>query len=351
MQNYILILLEAGFESLLEYISAHVLFCLVPAFFIAGALSGLIPKEIIVKYLGRRTNKIISYTVASISGLLIAVCSCTILPLFAGIRKRGAGLGPAITFLFVGPSINILAITLTGTMIGWDIAISRLILAIIFGVIIGLIMAFFFRKDEEQLGEENLNLKSKNLPPRILTFIITLVLILLVGTAKFPAQLKYILISILTFSLIMIVIFILKREEAITWLKETYFFTKSIIPLLLIGVFLSGIATKIIPKELVSNLAGKNNLLSNFGGVLFGIFVYFPTLIEVPVAQTFLKLGMAKGPLLAYLLADPELSIQSILVTSKIIGKKKVAIYVILVAIACTIAGLSYGFFTTIKFF
>jgi len=312
MQNYILILLKAGFESLLEYISAHVLFCLIPAFFIAGALSALIPKEIIVKYLGRRTNKIISYTVASISGLLIAVCSCTILPLFAGIRKRGAGLGPAITFLFVGPSINILAITLTGTMIGWDIAISRLILAIIFGVIIGLIMAFFFRKGEEQLGEENLNLKSKNLPPRILTFIITLVLILLVGTAKIPAQLKYILISILTFTLIMIVIF---------------------------------------PKELVSNLAGKNNLLSNFGGVLFGIFVYFPTLIEVPVAQTFLKLGMAKGPLLAYLLADPELSIQSILVTSKIIGKKKVAIYVILVAIACTIAGLIYGFFTSIKFF
>jgi len=236
MQNYILILLEAGFESLLEYISAHVLFCLIPAFFIAGALSGLIPKEIIVKYLGRRTNKIISYTVASISGLLIAVCSCTILPLFAGIRKRGAGLGPAITFLFVGPSINILAITLTGTMIGWDIAISRLILAIIFGVIIGLIMAFFFRKGEERLGEENLNLKSKNLPPRILTFIITLVLILLVGTVKFPAQLKYILISILTFTLIMIVIFLLKREEAIAWLKETYFFTKSIIPLLLIDV-------------------------------------------------------------------------------------------------------------------
>jgi hypothetical protein len=351
MQNYILILLEAGFESLLEYISAHVLFCLIPAFFIAGAVSGLIPKEAIVRYLGRKTNKIASYTIASIGGLIIAVCSCTILPLFAGIRKRGAGLGPAITFLFVGPAINILAISLTGIMIGWDIAISRLILAIFFGIIIGLIMSAFFKKDEERLENENLNIKSEKLPLRILTFIITLVLILLVGTAKIPAQLKYILISILTFTLIMMAIFLLKREETIAWLKETYFFIKSIIPLLLIGVFLSGIATKIIPKEFVSNIAGKNSLLANFGGVLFGIFVYFPTLIEVPVAQTFLKLGMAKGPLLAYLLADPELSIQSILVTSKIIGKKKVAIYAILVAIACTFAGLIYGFFTTIKFF
>ena len=167
--EWLFLLLQSGWVSLLDYLAAHVLLCLVPAFFIAGAMTALIPNGIITRYLGRDAPKYVSYPMAAVAGFVLAVCSCTILPLFAGIWKRGAGLGPAITFLFVGPAVNILAIAYTGAAIGMDIAVARIVLSIIFGVSIGLIMAFFF-KSEERVADETLFSTQARIKPAIWIF-------------------------------------------------------------------------------------------------------------------------------------------------------------------------------------
>ena len=363
-------LLSAGLNGLVNYLSAHVLLCLVPAFFIAGALSTLFKKEAVTKYLGPDTPKYISYPVASAAGFLIAVCSCTILPLFAGIWKKGAGLGPAVTFLFTGPAINLLAITYTGSLIGWDIAAARGVLAILFGIVIGLLMGFIFSKlpisssaqsaaasksplptattdppDPPEERSSRLTLKERLLRSHSLVLFVLLIGILLSGT--FPAPIIY-RIPVLVALIIITVLWALKvnsREENRAWMGETYFFTKMIIPLLLVGVFVAGVAAYVIPSDVIAEHLGHDTLSANGIAVAFGVFMYFPTLVEVPVARMFLDLGMAKGPLLAYLLADPELSFQSILVTRKIMGSKKVAVYVCLVAVFCTAAGLIFGMF------
>jgi len=368
--SYLIDLLSAGLTGLVNYLSAHVLLCLIPAFFIAGALSALFKKEAVTKYLGPDTPKYISYPVASAAGFLIAVCSCTILPLFAGIWKKGAGLGPAITFLFTGPAINLLAITYTGSLIGWDIAAARGVLAITFGIVIGMLMGLIFGKlsktsskhgttlskspmptaaadppDPPAESPSRLTLKERLVRSRSLVLFLLLIGILLSGT--FPAPIVY-RIPVLGALVLLTVLWSLKvnsREENKIWMGETYFFTKMIIPLLLVGVFVAGVATHVIPSDVIAEHLGHDTLSANGIAVAFGVFMYFPTLVEVPVARMFLDLGMAKGPLLAYLLADPELSFQSILVTRKIMGSKKVAVYVGLVAVFCTAAGLIFGMF------
>jgi len=368
--SYLIDLLSAGLTGLVNYLSAHVLLCLVPAFFIAGALSALFKKEAVIKYLGPDTPKYISYPVASAAGFLIAVCSCTILPLFAGIWKKGAGLGPAITFLFTGPTINLLAITYTGSLIGWDIAAARGVLAITFGIVIGMLMGLIFGKlsktsskhgttlskspmptaaadpgDPPAESPSRLTLKERLVRNRSLVLFLLLIGILISGT--FPAPIVY-RIPVLGAFVVLAVLWSLKansREENRAWMGETYFFAKMIIPLLIVGVFVAGVATHVIPSDVIAEHLGHDTLSANGIAVAFGVFMYFPTLVEVPVARMFLDLGMAKGPLLAYLLADPELSFQSILVTRKIMGSKKVAVYVGLVAVFCTAAGLIFGMF------
>jgi hypothetical protein len=364
-------LLWAGLSSLADYLSAHVLLCLVPAFFIAGALSALFDKESITKYLGPDTPRYISYPIAAVAGLLIAVCSCTILPLFAGIWKKGAGLGPAVTFLFTGPAINILAITYSGSLIGWDIAAARGILAILFGILIGLAMGLIFEKRGRRPADGNVattpRCESGQAGPkpspserlakrRTAVLFILLVGILLAGTApvgyflgwseresfayfQLPAALAVAGAAAL---------WALKantRDENAAWMRETWFFAKMILPLLLVGVFAAGIFGELIPEGLVADYVGSNTLTANVIAVLFGVFMYFPTLVEVPVARMFLDLGMASGPLLAYLLADPELSLQSMLVIRRVMGSTKTLVYVGMVAILCTVAGLIFGLF------
>lgn len=431
---YLSNLLLAGWTSLLDYLAAHVLLCLVPAFIIAGFMSTMIPKETITRYLGPKAAKWIAYPASALGGFILAVCSCTILPLFAGIWKRGAGLGPAITFLFVGPAINILAITYTGATIGMDIALARLALSIVFGVVIGLLMAWIFRKDEnkrlDQLASDGVfdqNVKVKpavwglflllfavlifgTLQVRPLTTIITsldlstpwitalaarlepigltlqgLLLILMLIVIGFTAwkgfetvyerwskwtntAIVLIALTILlaalkedlgsmsivitgrfigVFILLIAIGFVARRyfeqDELTGWIWETWKFVKQIFLLLIVGVFLAGMVRVIIPESWMRTIAGQNTLLANFVGVIFGVFMYFPTLVEVPIAKMFLDLGMARGPLLAYLLADPELSLQSILVLNGVMGKQKTAVYVSLVAIFSTLAGYLFG--------
>ena len=436
--TYLGTLLWSGWTGLLDYLAAHVLLCLVPAFIIAGFMSTMIPKEAITRFLGPKASKWISYPAAAFGGFVLAVCSCTILPLFAGIWKRGAGLGPAITFLFVGPAINILAITYTGAAIGFDIAFARLILSIAFGILIGLSMAWVFRKEENQrtaeMSASGVFDQSARVKPAVWAMFALLVAVLVVGTlqiglltnvyASFDlpisasglfmqalgaanltfqgallifmllviglaawkgfekifdgfngwtyAALGLIALTILIAApkenagslavgingrligevILLAAIAILGRrafskEELGNWIWETWKFVKQIFPLLIVGVFAAGIVRVIIPEAWVRSIAGQNTLWANLVGVLFGVFMYFPTLVEVPVAKMFLDLGMARGPLLAYLLADPELSLQSILVLNGIMGKKKTAIYVSLVAVLSTLAGYLFGIIMT----
>jgi uncharacterized membrane protein YraQ (UPF0718 family) len=364
LEESVVEVLLAGINGLVTYLSAHVLICLIPAFFIAGALAALFKKEAVTKYLGPDTPKYISYPIASMAGLLIAVCSCTILPLFAGIWKKGAGLGPAVTFLFTGPAINVLAILYTGSLIGWDIASTRGILAISFGIVIGLIMGMIFqrsgsRKDSTVKPTPSQNLQctiipkdeapnKENFVSKMLRYHSAVLFVLLIGillAGTFPMD-NLIRVPLLVVITVVTIVWALKtntRRENSDWMHETYFFAKMIIPLLLIGVFVAGVATAIVPESVIAENLGQNTLSANTIAVGFGIFMYFPTLVEVPVARMFLDLGMAKGPLLAYLLADPELSIQSVLVIGKIMGKVKTAVYVGLVAVFCIAAGMIFG--------
>lgn len=372
MTNIVYDLLMGGVSTLIDYITGHVLLCLVPAFFIAGALNAFVDKESVTKYLGNTAKKYIAYPIAAIGGLLIAVCSCTILPLFAGIWKKGAGLGPAITFLFAGPAVNLLALVYTGSLIGMDIAAARAVLSIVFAILIGMTMTLIFREEmgptkgvsQGEPGEvpknptraQALTIENHSIVEqvtelkwfethRVSIFFVLLVLSLLIGTARMPMNWKILLLVINIIAIGIVLVLWFSRREIDNWLLETKFFIKLIFPLLLVGVFGVGIAKELIPEELIGTYLGENTLTANLIGVLFGVFMYFPTLVEVPIARMFLDLGMAKGPLLAYLLADPELSLQSILVTRKIMGDQRNVVYVMLVTIACTSAGLIFGYF------
>lgn len=442
--TWIIRLLQGGLGNLAAYLAAHVLLCLLPAFFIAGGMTALIPKESITRFLGRKAPKYVSYPAAALAGSLLAVCSCTIVPLFAGIHKKGAGLGPAITFLFFAPAANILALAYTGVAIGPDLALARLLLSLAFGIGIGLIMALIFRRSDAQHDQETDETFAgkSSMRPAMVVFLLLLAALLIAGTLKVnlltgsyatvtlpvagmdrfqnwlyqlvpfdaakgeegvTAQ-GAILIGLLaliglsawkgfekvfeglnrwvwvTFGLIALTLMFaglkvvphsggldleitgrsiavslllvavglmvrlkFREEDLRDWLWESWRFVKQIFPLLIVGVFTVGLIRQIIRPEWIESLAGQNTVLGNLVGVVFGVFMYFPTLVEVPIAQMFLSLGMHRGPLLAYLMADPELSLQSILIVAAIIGKPKAWTYVAWVALFSTLSGLIYG--------
>jgi len=438
--------LQGGLGNLAAYLAAHVLLCLLPAFFIAGAMTALIPKETITRFLGRNTPRLVSYPAAAMAGSLLAVCSCTIVPLFAGIYKKGAGIGPAITFLFFAPAANVLALVYTGGVIGADLAFARFFLSLVFGIGIGLIMALLFRSEDaahDQATDAMFAAQSASGMHRAaLAFLLVWVALLLAGTLKvgiltasyhqmnlpiagaqeFQALLDRLvpydaasgeegvsvhgvmlilllaaiglaswrgiervhegfnrwtwiamLLTALTllvatlniqagpaglsvgftgkfFGVLIAVIVLfwlggarLTEDELRDWLWESWRFVKQIFPLLVAGVFLVGVIRVFIRPEWIESLAGANTLLGNLAGVAFGVFMYFPTLVEVPIAKMFLSLGMHRGPLLAYLMADPELSLQSILILAAIIGRLRTWTYVGWVALFSTSAGLTYG--------
>jgi len=343
----------AGIKAVVEYVSAHVLTCLVPAFFIAGAMSALLPKDKIIQYLGQKVPKYKAYPLSIVAGLLLAVCSCTILPLFAGIKKKGAGIGPALAFLYTAPATNIMAILFTGSVLGWHFALARIILSISFASLIGMIIAAVFKKEdaeEEQQAAPAINAAAsedeKTLPflhkNRLVLFFAALIAILVVGT-RAGGYWRYAGLLALIIILAGLAKALFSREEIKAWFSETWFFAKKIFPLLLAGIFIAGVLTALLPQNFLAKFMGANTLSANLLAVLFGVFMYFPTLVEVPMAKMFLGLGMAKGPLLAYLLADPVISLPSILVVRKYIGNKRTALYVGLIILFTTISGLIYG--------
>jgi hypothetical protein len=353
--------LMGGVTSFIDYISAHVLTCLIPAFFIAGAMTALLNKESITQYLGGKVPLYKAYPVAVVSGLLLAVCSCTILPLFAGIKKKGAGLGPAIAFLYTAPATNILAISLTWSVIGADFALARIILSIIFAIIIGIVISTIFKeKKQESLPTAPIacacdpGTAKESGQKHVILFIGTLVALLFVGTWNIFMEnrlagipLRFVILPFL----IVLVIFEAWKwfnpDQRKSWLEETWSFMKTIFPLLFAGIFVAGVLGALLPKDLLTTYLGSNTVTANLIAVLFGTFMYFPTLVEVPMAKMFLDLGMAKGPLLAYMLADPVISLPSILVVRKYMGTKQTIVYVLLIVFFCTLAGLIYGSFVT----
>ena len=444
LMDHAMRLLQGGLGNLAAYLAAHVLLCLVPAFFIAGAMTALIPKDIVTRFLGRTTPKYLSYPAAALAGSVLAVCSCTIVPIFAGIYKKGAGIGPAITFLFFAPAANILALVYTGGIIGPDLAFARFFLSLAFGIGIGMIMALIFSREDTTHDETTNAMFAGEGKMHRAAMILLLVLVALLlsgtlkvglltntygqmtvpisGTDRFAAALQRlvpfdagkgeegvtvqgaILIVLLaligitswkgldnvaerfvgwTWAAIGLVIltlitasvgmnphtggldiqltgksvgvivslgaifylarYRLQKEEVREWLAESWRFVKQIFPLLVVGVFCVGIIRQIIRPEWIESLAGRNSLLGNAAGVIFGVFMYFPTLVEVPIAKMFLAFGMHRGPLLAYLMADPELSLQSILMISVIVGRLKAWTYVGWVAVFSALAGLIYG--------
>ena len=433
---------QSGLASLASYLAAHVLLCLVPAFFIAGALSALVPQQSVVHFLGPDAPKWVAYPAAAGAGSLLAVCSCTVQPLFAGIYSKGAGLGPAVTFLFFAPAGNILALSYTGVALGADFAIARIVLSLVFGIGIGMVMALLFHKsDAARLANAAVFAGGDGINRRTVVFLIALIALLIAGTLK----VDFLTARLATFDVVwpgapsiqvlldrLVPVDTIKGEEGLSlqgvalifmlgligasalrglgkvdegfnwqttltlgliaatlifaalgvqattdglklvvtgrsiavpallallvplsrrfdawdvqqWLWETWRFVRMIFPLLIAGVFLVGVIRMFIRPEWIQAIAGANTVAANLAGVVFGVFMYFPTLVEVPIAKMFLSLGMHPGPLIAYLMADPELSLQSILITSVIIGKLKAWTYVGLVALFSTASGLAYG--------
>ncbi|MBN2433225.1 MAG: permease [Acidobacteria bacterium] len=386
------------------YAREHVLLCLVPAFFIAGAIAVFVSQAAVMKYLGARAKKVVAYGVASVSGSILAVCSCTVLPLFAGIYRMGAGLGPATAFLYSGPAINVLAIILTARILGVELGVARAVGAVLFSIIIGLLMHLIFRKEELAKARAQAALpESETARPlwQNMIYFGAMVGILVfanwgkpeaaVGvwhavwsskwiiTACFGAALAVILVRwfnlrwwpiLLTAAATALVALwrpgqpelpfvvaviglsvITGRDEgeAGEWLSATWGFTRQILPLLFFGVLVAGALLGrpgeegLIPSAWISGAVGGNSIGANLFASVAGAFMYFATLTEVPILQGLIGNGMGNGPALALLLAGPALSLPNMLVIRSIMGTRKTVVFVALVVVMATISGLIFG--------
>ncbi|MGF7186421.1 hypothetical protein GGQ84_002523 [Desulfitispora alkaliphila] len=341
-------ILEA-FKMGSEYAREHVILCLIPALFIAGAITNFISQNAVLKYFGSQAKKYVSYSVASVSGVVLSVCSCTVLPLFAGIYTRGAGLGPAVAFLYAGPAINVLAIILTARVLGWEFGVARAVGAIIFAIVIGLVMHYLFRKEEEDRENADFDMGGENDTGRTgmqnAIYFTVLVFILI-----FAAQEYFVLALPLFLALAYMIVRWFTKDELKDWVNSTWEFTQLILPLLVVGVLLAGFLmgrpgtdAGIIPAPWIEGLVGGNSLSANVIASLLGAVMYFATLTEVPIIQGLVGSGMGNGPAMALLLAGPALSLPNMLVIRSVLGNKKTAVYILLVVIMSTIVGLIFG--------
>jgi len=389
------------------YAREHVILCLIPAFFIAGAIAVFISKASVMKYLGAGANKFLSYGVASVSGSILAVCSCTVLPLFAGIYSMGAGLGPASAFLYAGPAVNVLAIVLTARVLGLELGIARAIGAIVFSIVIGLLMHLFFRREEQAKIEASQTMPEPEVARPLwqnVVYFAAMVAILVFANWGRPEQtsgLWYMIYSskwVITaavsvaFGVILVlwfgfvwwkllaaaivtavpavlfpdnpaIAFVIgvtaliltaasAKSESREWLTETWGFARQILPLLFFGVLVAGLLLGrpghegLIPAQWVSSSVGGNSLGANLFASVAGAFMYFATLTEVPILEGLLGSGMGRGPALALLLAGPALSLPNMLVIRSVMGTKKTVVFVLLVVVMATVTGMIYGTFS-----
>lgn len=396
-------ILEA-FHLVKWYAQEHVLLCLIPAFFIAGAIGVFVSQASVMKYLGAKANKVLAYGVAAVSGTILAVCSCTILPLFSGIYKMGAGLGPACAFLYSGPAINVLAIVLTARILGPELGIARAFGAITLSIIIGLAMHLLFRKEEEAKAAAQMMMPEPEVKRALWQdslYFASMVFILVFAnwgrpqspdgiwaavygakwaiTSGFAIMLGMILVAwfglkawkaVLTGAVAAVLGYLYPSEPLIAftagtlgltiftstdegeladWFSSSYDFAKQILPLLLFGVLVAGVLLGrvgyegLIPSEWISAAVGGNSLMSNFLASFIGAFMYFATLTEVPILQGLIGSGMGKGPALALLLAGPALSLPNMLVIRSVLGTRKTVAFVTLVIVMSTLFGVVFG--------
>jgi uncharacterized membrane protein YraQ (UPF0718 family) len=388
------------------YAREHVLLCLIPAFFIAGAISVFVSQASVMKYLGAKANKVLAYGVASVSGTILAVCSCTVLPLFAGIYKMGAGLGPACAFLYSGPAINVLAIAMTARILGIELGIARAIGAVVFSVVIGVAMHLIFRKEEEAKAAIQADMPEPEVTRPLWQnsfYFAAMVGVLVfanwgkpdateglwynihawkwVVTSGFAVALGVMLVAWfniqwwkVVFTAIPVTVLAvmfpdmpllafgagvvglstftsMRKDESGEWFSASWTFAKQIMPLLLFGVLVAGLLLGrvgeegLIPSEWVSAAVGGNSFMANFCASFFGAFMYFATLAEVPILQGLIGNGMGKGPALALLLAGPALSLPNMLVIRSIMGTKKTIVFIMLVIVMATLSGMIFGTF------
>jgi uncharacterized membrane protein YraQ (UPF0718 family) len=387
------------------YAQEHVLLCLVPAFFIAGAISVFLNQQAVLRYLGPGAPKLVAYGVASVSGTILAVCSCTVLPLFAGIYATGAGLGPASAFLYSGPAINVLAIVLTASVLGLSLGVARAVGAVVFAVVIGLLMHLVFRKDEEarvaaQMMPEATEEDGRSLGQNVLYFGLMVGILVFANWGRPQGEeglwftiyhIRWVVTGVLSGGLgvVLVMWFGLSwgrllvvalptaalavlfpdtptlpfvaatvglslvtstsEGELGDWFAASWGFAKQILPLLLVGILVAGLLLGrpgqegLIPSDWIAGALGGNSLGANLFASVAGAFMYFATLTEVPILQGLLGSGMGSGPALALLLAGPALSLPSILVIRSVVGTRKTATFILLVAVMATITGLIYG--------
>jgi len=387
------------------YVREHMLMGLLPALFIAGAVSAFVSKASVMRYLGAHASKFVSYAVASVSGCILAVCSCTILPLFAGIYSRGAGLGPATTFLYAGPAINVIAIFLTARVLGAQLGVARAVGAIAFSVVIGLIMHFIFRHEEtarakEQLAEPRPEVE-RPLRQSMAVFASTVAILAFANwhaaadtgishaiyVARWPLTgasaivLGVVLVrwfglrawtvvsagaAVTALALIfpgrpvipflagmagLTVVAATGTRETRDWLDGSWDLARDILPLLFVGILVVGAMLGrpghegLIPSAWVAGLVGDNSILSNLVAAVASGLMYFCTMTEIPIVQGLMGAGMAKGPALAFLLAGPAVSLPNILILRSVVGTKKTLVYLTLVLIMSTVTGALFGLF------
>ncbi|MBT4526701.1 MAG: hypothetical protein HOC24_09130 [Deltaproteobacteria bacterium] len=388
------------------YAQEHVILCLVPAFFIAGAIAVFISQASVMKYLGPAANKVIAYGVSSVSGSVLAVCSCTVLPLFSGIYRMGAGIGPATAFLYSGPAINVLAIILTARVLGAPLGIARAVGAILFSIVIGLLMHFFFRKEEaakkaNMMASPEIEVK-RPLWQNTIFFAMMIAILVFANWGKSDGEvgvwnqiysMKWIITSVfaLGLGLVLYLWFEIKlwklllvavpvvilgmvfpeypilsfaigavglsiltstdKGETEEWFGQTWDFAKQILPLLLFGVLIAGLLLGrpgnegLIPSQWVNWAVGGNSVWANLFASVVGAFMYFATLTEIPILQGLVGNGMGQGPALALLLSGPALSLPNMLVIRTVLGTKKTIVFILLVIVMSTISGMIFGHF------
>jgi uncharacterized membrane protein YraQ (UPF0718 family) len=401
--------IQEAFRLLQWYVRNHTLACVVPALFIAGAIITFLSKESVMRYLGPRSNPYLAYGVASVAGCVLAVCSCSVLPMFAGIYALGAGLGPAAAFLYSGPAINVLAIFLSARVLGFPIGAARFIGAVLFAVIIGLLMAAAFRKGERAKIQAALQMPEPEKPKRGIgrtaLFMASMLLFLIFSDWYNPGNvivkttdgkqfhavvihetkdavrfqleepfaqaeagdkislektqiaqtqeqktwviavhhIRWYLAALCGLGVALMAWRWFEREEIRGWMTNTWDFAKLLVPLLFGGVFVVGFVSVLLPEKQVAQWVGDNSVRSNLIASVIGSFWYFATLTEIPITQALMKLGMNKGPVLALLLAGPALSLPSILVIRRVMGNARTLVFILLVVVMSTIAGMVFG--------
>ncbi len=403
--------IQEAFRLLQWYARNHTLACVVPALFIAGAIITFLSQSSVIRYLGPNANPVLAYAVASVAGCVLAVCSCSVLPMFAGIYQLGAGLGPATAFLYSGPAINVLAIFLSARVLGFSIGAGRAIGSVIFAVMIGLLMALIFRRGEQEKAAAAMQMPEPEKPKRNIAktvlYLACMLLFLIFSdwfnpgnvvvkttdgrefkavviqetkdAIRFQLQqqldsaaagdkinlsknniaemkeqkswviavhhIRWYLAGLMGLFVLLMTWRWFEKDEIRQWMQNTWDFTKLLVPLLYGGVFVVGFVSVLLPEKQVAQWVGDNSLRANLTASVIGAFWYFATLTEIPITQALMKLGMHNGPVMALLLAGPALSLPSILVLRKVMGNVKTLVFVLLVVVMSTIAGMFFGAF------